>query len=79
MATSRLPTVGWDGTKALKLQEETLAFRERVLPADHPHCDEHHKLAHTYGGWDGTEALKLKEETLAFYKRVRRRITLTLR
>jgi len=54
----------------LKLEEEALAFRTRVLPADHP--DIAHSLinlATTYSDLGRhQDALKLKEEVLAFNK-----------
>ena len=58
--------------EALKLVEETLAFRKRVLPADHPSiATSMNNLASTYGQLGRhEEALKLQEETLAFRKRV---------
>jgi tetratricopeptide (TPR) repeat protein len=58
--------------EALKLHEETLAARKRVLPADHPDTlSSMHNLAYSYYVLDRhAEALTLYEETLAACKRV---------
>ena len=58
--------------EALRLKEETLAFRKRVLPADHPDiATSMNNLAATYGALGRhEEALRLQDETLAFRKRV---------
>ena len=57
---------------ALRMKEETLAFRRRILPEDHPDIGQSSgQLAITYGdlGRHG-DALRMKEETLAFRRRI---------
>ncbi len=57
---------------ALKLREETLAIRKRVLPQDHPDTlSSMHNLALSYSDLNRpADALKLREETLAIQRRV---------
>jgi tetratricopeptide (TPR) repeat protein len=58
--------------EALKLQEQTLAFRKEILPKDHPDISmSMNNLARTLSSMGRhTEALKLQEDMLAFQKRV---------
>ena len=57
---------------ALKLHEETLKFRKRILPPDHPDiATSMNNLAETYGALGRhKDALKLYEETLKIRKRL---------
>jgi tetratricopeptide (TPR) repeat protein len=54
--------------EALKLQQETLAFRQRVLPENHPDiATSMNNLASTYSALGRHDkALTLQQETVAF-------------
>jgi tetratricopeptide (TPR) repeat protein len=58
--------------EALELREQALAFRRRVLPADHP--DIAKAMIDTAGSYSALgrlgDALKLREQALAFLRRV---------
>jgi tetratricopeptide (TPR) repeat protein len=58
--------------EALDLKEQALAFRRRVLPADHPHiASAMNNTANSYSALGRhAEALDLFEQALAFHRRV---------